>query len=948
MAAKTPQFTPDQIALVAFPTPVGGTPGHITTLIEAQRTFYSKAELKRSGEAPEKAVVYKQGVTWTTQPGIPYQIPTEVTHGYMSAMLKLSHTQELARLWFSSQLNPILEEFDAQKVKGFGSAKVPTPGWDTIISYFEDLKYHTPNFKASCLPIPDAFLQCSSDKLPELRFISSLLNIGFRLIAENHPMFPRCNDPTTANVQGIAYVDILVAMTLAKFYSRTKAKAANGVKLVIKTRSKPSPFIPVGFTPTAAVKNALAAAVVATPGSAGPEESIDAGPAEHLRFEDSDALPSEDELDMSDPATLEHLERQIHQWEQITNEWRGTVLSEGRAPMSQSLRNELVAKLMKRVTVLNEDWPGTESNDMTHDMVQTYSSQAEAADTLGLPTYNNRSTNLQEDSLLPVLYDSCPTAAVTLNAVRNGSKYNIQIPIPGNPPLSVHPWQITGINWILKMLMSGRSAMLADECGLGKTLQALLSHVFRVHSLTQQQQQAGRPSTVQQTYKPTLIVCPAGLVNNWWNETRRFLPTVPLRIWYSNAAENGKGPISAATLSNKVSDLIQFIDSLDPNDPTTEATLILTTYSTSTSRALLANGNKAYGNTEITVSARDESGEYIKAPGVIYTTDLAQKFNYIICDEAHKIRNEATLTSEFLALCQPKAFLWLTATPIVNNPKDELGYSRLGWNPQWKLPYDVSHNTLYGLEEEEELNGAPSIPDDTPAVLDPDMIRKHIVQGMMPPTKAAHILPKIWRQRQLRRTNQTLVDLVADGSEPPICIGETIPKYNIKTVQLGFDRGTARQYSTDYWILATNLSTVRATEDPKGLNKEGMEGRTNVLAHKRLSAMTVHPNFIKMDEYYARHSDQRSMMVGDANKASHAKDHGVTWWQIRTQLDKSAPVYRDRYSAGLFMGLKSPKLSWTAHQINTEVVPFGKKALIFCQWPQTQVSGFSGSAGLEL
>ncbi len=69
-------------------------------------------------------------------------------------------------------------------------------------------------------------------------------------------------------------------------------------------------------------------------------------------------------------------------------------------------------------------------------------------------------------------------------------------------------YQQAGRDWILRMTDHRFNVILADEMGLGKTIQ-LLSVLAARH-------RRGEP--------PSLVICPASLVENWARECRRFVP----------------------------------------------------------------------------------------------------------------------------------------------------------------------------------------------------------------------------------------------------------------------------------------------------------------------------------------------------------------------------------------------------------------------------------------
>ncbi len=160
-------------------------------------------------------------------------------------------------------------------------------------------------------------------------------------------------------------------------------------------------------------------------------------------------------------------------------------------------------------------------------------------------------------------------------------------------------YQRDGVNWLRFLESNGFAGILADEMGLGKTLQALawLALARRRPDL------AGRPS---------LIVCPTSLVENWVEEARRFTPG--LRVM----------PIAGSARHEKWADL-------ERQD------VVVTSY------ALL----------------RRDIDQYV-----------SREFACLILDEAQHIKNRSTQNAIAAKRIRAAHRLVLTGTPIENSVAD--------------------------------------------------------------------------------------------------------------------------------------------------------------------------------------------------------------------------------------------------------------------------------------
>ena len=81
----------------------------------------------------------------------------------------------------------------------------------------------------------------------------------------------------------------------------------------------------------------------------------------------------------------------------------------------------------------------------------------------------------------------------------------------------LRPYQKIGVAWLWHLHRLGLGGILADEMGLGKTLQAI-----------------ALLTTLQDSRRPSLVVCPASLVENWRRETARFAPHLRVFIHHGS------------------------------------------------------------------------------------------------------------------------------------------------------------------------------------------------------------------------------------------------------------------------------------------------------------------------------------------------------------------------------------------------------------------------------
>ena len=79
---------------------------------------------------------------------------------------------------------------------------------------------------------------------------------------------------------------------------------------------------------------------------------------------------------------------------------------------------------------------------------------------------------------------------------------------------TLRPYQVRGYSWLAFLSRWGLGGCLADDMGLGKTVQ-MLALVLRDWPKSQ---------------RPTLLICPTSVMNNWYREAANFTPDLPVMI----------------------------------------------------------------------------------------------------------------------------------------------------------------------------------------------------------------------------------------------------------------------------------------------------------------------------------------------------------------------------------------------------------------------------------
>ncbi len=180
---------------------------------------------------------------------------------------------------------------------------------------------------------------------------------------------------------------------------------------------------------------------------------------------------------------------------------------------------------------------------------------------------------------------------------------------------TLRSYQQEGLGWLKFLERLGFGGCLADDMGLGKTVQVLALLEWRRQTRQRKDsrrrgsKKRRRTSDEEASPRPSLVVAPASLVQNWSQEAARFAPKLEV-------------------LEHVGADRPKDADALDPYD------LVLTTYATLRRDAELL-------------------------------TSVA--FDYVVLDEAQAIKNARTGTAKAARALSARRRLALSGTPIENH-----------------------------------------------------------------------------------------------------------------------------------------------------------------------------------------------------------------------------------------------------------------------------------------
>ena len=120
-------------------------------------------------------------------------------------------------------------------------------------------------------------------------------------------------------------------------------------------------------------------------------------------------------------------------------------------------------------------------------------------------------------------------------------------PLPDAITATLRPYQETGFHFLAYLTTNRFGGILADDMGLGKTLMALTWLAWlhgqsagpvktAVKKPTKKAAAAASAASAAVAVRPSLVVCPKSVMDNWRTESARFFPGLTVQTWSRDAS----------------------------------------------------------------------------------------------------------------------------------------------------------------------------------------------------------------------------------------------------------------------------------------------------------------------------------------------------------------------------------------------------------------------------
>ncbi|XP_077216918.1 ATP-dependent DNA helicase DDM1-like isoform X2 [Tasmannia lanceolata] len=201
---------------------------------------------------------------------------------------------------------------------------------------------------------------------------------------------------------------------------------------------------------------------------------------------------------------------------------------EGKVPILDGDRFSKLDELLTQ-TQLYSEFLLEKMDDITFDGIETQKEESGTAKKKGRKRkaafhYNTRKAKTAVEAMLTRSQEGTAPEDAALTVEEKAEKEQAEL-MPLLTGGKLKPYQIKGVKWLISLWQNGLNGILADQMGLGKTVQTIgfLAHL------------KGKGLD-----GPYLIVAPLSTLSNWVNEFSRFAPSINVVLYHGGRKERNE------------------------------------------------------------------------------------------------------------------------------------------------------------------------------------------------------------------------------------------------------------------------------------------------------------------------------------------------------------------------------------------------------------------------
>ncbi|KAF4995405.1 hypothetical protein FGRMN_5189 [Fusarium graminum] len=551
-------------------------------------------------------------------------------------------------------------------------------------------------------------------------------------------------------------------------------------------------------------------------------------------------------------------------------------------------------------------------------------------------------------------------------------KEGIRLPHMDEDAPAAKPHQITGANWVCETLNSPiRAAILADDCGIGKTLQigiALLINYLRVKASIRDG--TFRPLDSSRKFRPSIIFCPSSATishqiveefSKWFGQFFR------VKLCHGYRLKEGDDFIRPFILNN-TDELQHWVNekARAHEDPETLRSIVIVTYMTAI-RRMTFSGKELWKQEQLkqeqeggvaspnnlgsgASSCKPKKPKTFKKKEVVLKIKNA-KFNWVVCDEGHAARNPRTSTHKLIKLLDREATLIVSATPLLNHQRDMWGYINLFWRREWPFRYeksDIGPQVYYKEEAWDAMKEDRSFEGLTINKVLNTLNDEQSAQLSLPEQRIRTEFVNFIRNKEgpLFRLNPDLYGSFRESLEhSDVQISQKAIKPLLKMLcirrrmlsKLTLPDGSVVMPSDDIrpmWLrtIRTQASEEHKNAIPEDLGHGTIDQGTRLVMDtgifRTLSMSTTTPRCYRLTRTDAVESGEVNRIV----KEDLTQADGVQWYYNATRGRQDSKYPQSREKVVMTLCHQSPKLCWALFRI-LELVKQKRRVLVYINHP---------------